>query len=97
MPLRTSREAVTFARPFSLRGVDGVHPPGTYTVETDEELIDGLSFPAYRRVVAVIFLPSRPGGTVDGRMASVDPRELRTALERDALPKQVVGDHDLGG
>ncbi|HEX6015704.1 MAG TPA: hypothetical protein VFY87_28650 [Geminicoccaceae bacterium] len=86
MTLRTGRETVTFARPFSLRGVDGVHPLGAYTVETDEELVDGLSFPAYRRVAGVIFLPSRPGGTVDGRMASIDLRELRAALERDALP-----------
>jgi hypothetical protein len=86
MTLRTGRETVTFARPFSLRGVDGVHPPGAYTVETDEELIDGLSFPAYRRVATVIFLPSRPGGTVAGQMATIDPRELQAALDRDAPP-----------
>ena len=41
----TSRRTVTFARPFSLRGIDGVRPAGTYTVETEEELIEGLSFP----------------------------------------------------
>ena len=36
---RTSRESVTFARPFSLRGVGSVQPAGTYVVETEEELI----------------------------------------------------------
>ena len=44
MDRRTSRRTVTFARPFSLRGIDGVQPAGTYVVETDEELIQGLSF-----------------------------------------------------
>ncbi len=79
---RTSRKTVTFARPFSLRGIDGVQPAGAYTVETEEELIEGLSFPAYRRVETVIFLPSRSGGT--DQVATVDPRELEVALARDA-------------
>ena len=82
MNRRTSRETVTFARPFSLRGIDGVQPAGTYTIETEEELIEGLSFPAYRRVQTVIFLPSRPGGT--DQVATVDPLELEAALARDA-------------
>jgi hypothetical protein len=82
MNRRTSRKTVTFARPFSLRGIDGVQPAGSYTVETEEELIEGLSFPVYRRVETVIFLPSRPGGT--DQVATVDPRELEAALARDA-------------
>ena len=82
MNRRTSRETVTFARPFSLRGIDGVQPAGTYAVETEEELIEGLSFPAYRRVETVIFLPSRSGGT--DQVTTVDPRELEAALAKDA-------------
>lgn len=82
MNRRTNRKTVTFARPFSLRGIDGVQPAGTYTVETEEELIEALSFPANRRVETVIFLPSRPGGT--GQVATVDPREPEAALAGDA-------------
>ena len=82
MNRRARRETVTFARPFSLRGIDGVQPAGTYTVETEEELIEGLSFPAYRRVETVILLPSRPGGT--DQVATVDPLELEAARARDA-------------
>jgi hypothetical protein len=81
---RTSRETVTFARPFSLRGVDGVQPAGTYVVETEEELIEGLSFPAYRRVATVMFLPAESGGTGWKQIAVVDSQELRAARERDA-------------
>ncbi len=84
MSLRTRRETVTFARPFTLRGIDGEQAAGTYLVETDEELIDGLSFLAWRRVATVMFLPSRPGGSALGRIATVDPLELAAARARDA-------------
>jgi hypothetical protein len=85
MTLRTTQKQVTFRRPFSLRGVDGVQPPGTYTVETEEELIEGLSFPAYRRIATSMFLPFRAGGTVSGQFALIDPPDLEAAQERDAL------------
>ena len=64
MTVRTSRKSVTFTQPFSLSGIDEVQPAGTYTVETDEELLPGLSFPAYRRVATLIFLRSRGGGPI---------------------------------
>ena len=84
MTLRTSRETVTFARPFSLRGLGAPQPAGTYAVETDEELIEGVSFPAYRRVATVMLLPSRPGGRELGRIVTIDPRELEATRARDA-------------
>jgi hypothetical protein len=42
--------------------LDEVQPPGTYAVNADEELIEGLSFLAYRRVATTIYLdlPARP-------------------------------------
>ncbi len=83
MTVRTSRKTVTFTQPFSLSGIE-VQPAGTYTVETDEELLPGLSFPAYRRIASLIFLRSRGGGPVVEEIASVDPLELQAAQERDA-------------
>jgi hypothetical protein len=59
----TSRE-VTFAYPFSLKGIDGELPPGTYTVEMVEEPIASVSFLAFRRVSTAIVL-SRPGRPVE--------------------------------
>jgi hypothetical protein len=84
MTVRTSRKTVTFKRPFSLSGIDEVQPAGSYTVETDEELLPGLSFPAYRRVATLIFLRSRGGGRVVEEVANIDPLELQAAQARDA-------------
>lgn len=77
--MRTSREHVTFDRPFSLRAVDGVQASGTYVVEIDEDLIEGLSFLAYRRVATTIYLPLPYGGSGSVQAVSVDPRELDLA------------------
>ena len=92
MTVRTSRKSVTFTQPFSLSGIDEVQPAGTYTVETDEELLPGLSFPAYRRVATLIFLRSR-GGAVE--VVNIDPLELQAAQERDA-GRHTLADYHSG-
>ena len=85
MTMRTISRTVTFSRPFMLRGIDGIQPAGTYTVETDEELIQELSFPAYRRIATLVLLPSQPGSAILTQIATIDPLELEIALERDAM------------
>jgi hypothetical protein len=92
MTVRTSRKTVTFTRPFCLSGIE-LQPAGTYTVETDEELLPGVSFPAYRRIASLIFLRSRAGGAVVDEIANVDPLELQAAQERDAGPDTLARYH----
>jgi hypothetical protein len=82
MTVRTSSKTVTFHRPFCVKGVDRLLPPGDYRVVTDEELIEGLSLHAYRRVATAIFVPAPTGSAVE--MATIDPVDLDAALERDA-------------
>ncbi|HYE52479.1 MAG TPA: hypothetical protein VEB20_22985 [Azospirillaceae bacterium] len=89
MPTRTASSTVTFTRPFRLTGVGEMLPAGTYTVETEEELIDGVSFPAYRRTATLLRIPPGPAGSAT-MVASIDPRELRAALEADAEPTSVA-------
>lgn len=81
MTIRTSRKAVTFRKPFSLEGVDRVLPAGTYEVVTDEELIEGLSFPVYRRIATMMIVPAQASSV---EMISVDPLDLAAAKDRDA-------------
>ncbi len=85
MTTRTTTKTVTFANPFTLRPLDEVLEPGDYAVETDEELLDGLSFMAYRRILALVHLPAQVGHPGTTRTLSVDPNELDAALTRDAF------------
>ena len=85
---------VLFARPFSLTGLDGLQPAGTYTIETEEELLEGLSFPVYRRIATVMLLPGRRGSMIMGQAVAVDPVELEAvAQESKTGPEQT---HDCG-
>lgn len=77
--MRTTRETVTFDHPFSLMAVDDVQPAGTYMIDIDEELIEGLSFLAYRRVATTIYLPLHQGHHGSVQAVRVDPRELTAA------------------
>lgn len=84
MMTRTNTETVTFQHPFVLDDLGETYPAGTYILETEEELLEGVSFPAYRRVSTLLHLltqPDRPGVT---KILSVDPEGLEAALLRDA-------------
>ena len=83
MTLRTHRETLVFTQPFTLSGVEDVQAPGAYMVQTDEELLEGLSFLAYRRLATIIFVPLRHGEPGSLQAITVDPRELADALARD--------------
>jgi hypothetical protein len=59
-------------------------PPGCYEIETEEELLMDVSFPAYRRLATYIFLPAQGQGRFSAQMSKIDPLELATAEEIDA-------------
>jgi hypothetical protein len=84
MTMRTSSKTITFLHPFKLSGVDDVQPAGRYVVETDEELIQGVSFPVYRRLSTLLRLAGSPGSTESARIIDIDPAELAAALAKDA-------------
>jgi hypothetical protein len=86
MTTRTRRKLMTFAQPFLLRSIDSVLPAGTYNIVTDEELIDGLSFLAYRRTATWIHLPSIATTTGCRQMILVQPSELEDGYESRMHP-----------
>jgi len=88
MTTRTIGKIVTFAHPFTLKGVDRILPAGSYRVVTDEELIEELSFPVYRRVSTMIFVPAESHRASSVEMVAVDPRDLQEAEDRDAGTSQ---------
>ena len=77
----TTRKLVTFPQPFLLRAIDAVVPAGAYNVDTDEELIDGLSFLAYRRTATWIHVPSITTKSGSSQMILVQPSELEGGYE----------------
>ena len=89
MTVRTTSRTVTFVHPFDLSGTDEVQPAGTYTVETDEELLQASSIPAYRRIATLLLL-ERTTGTVLAQIVETNPVELAGALARDAQPDETV-------
>lgn len=84
MTTRTSKKTVTFRQPFQLCEAEAAWPAGDYVVETDEELLEGLSFPAYRRILTVISRQPGPGVPAITRALTIDPDVLEAALRRDA-------------
>jgi hypothetical protein len=92
MNMRTTREIVNFSSSFSLEDAGRVMPAGSYQVVTDEELIEGLSFPAYRRIATSILVPAQSyQGSVE--MVTVDPLKLAAAQARDAA----AASNSIGG
>src|SRR6187200_3257639 len=89
MIVRTTSKTVTFMHPFSLSGTDELQPAGTYTVETDEELLQASSIPAYRRIATLLRL-ERTTGTVLGQIIETNPVELTGALARDAQQNETT-------
>lgn len=83
MMTRTHSKSVIFSHPFELKGVDRKLPPGNYRVVTDEELIEELSFPVYRRVSTMMFVPAQSHRASSVEMVAIDPRDLQAAQDRD--------------
>ena len=83
MTTRSHSKSVLFSHSFELKGIDRILPPGEYRIVTDEELIEELSFPVYRRVATIIFVPAESYRTSSIEMVAIDPQELQAAQERD--------------
>ena len=81
MTTRTTRKKVIFLHSFTLKDVDRTLPPGEYAIVTDEELIEGLSFPVYHRISTMIFVPG-PSRRIE--MVAIDALDLQAAQDRDA-------------
>lgn len=89
---RTKRTSLLFRAPFKLAGVDHALPAGTYEIIADEELIEGLSFPVYRRVATWIMAPSAAlSGT---EMLAVEPGQLAQAHDLDSKLSPRSGNGD---
>ena len=84
MTMRSRRETVHFRHPFRIKGIDRQLAAGAYEVITDEEMIEGLSFPAFRRVATIIMVPVEPPRHAMVEMISISAVDLSDAQRIDA-------------
>ena len=92
MPVRTTSKTVTFKRPFIIGGFDQLQPPGSYTIDTEEEQLDAVSHPVWKRLATVIAI-NNAGATEYRR---IDPDELHKALMRDGQQEDPNGQPPKG-
>jgi hypothetical protein len=79
METRSSSREISFRRPFLLGGLDGVQPPGAYTVLMEEERLDTPSVTAWR-LLSLTLMINRAGVT---EHVPIDRQDLDDALVRD--------------
>ncbi|MDE3876884.1 hypothetical protein I7G55_22970 [Sinorhizobium meliloti] len=84
---RTKHRTVHFDKPFWISGLSEMVTAGDYAVDEEEELIEGLSWSAYRRVATFITLPATTENKYRMRLVPIDPEELEGLIafdQRDA-------------
>jgi hypothetical protein len=84
MTTRSRRETITFKHPFRIEGIDRLLSAGAYEIITDEEMIEGLSFPAFRRVATMIMVPAAAPHVATTEMISISSVALSDAQRIDA-------------
>ena len=91
---RSTSSTVRFLNPFTLPGYPGEMPAGEYEVIVEEELLQGLSFAAYRRTAT--YLTVRGKGRHAGRteLRAVFGNDLKDALTRDQALIKVSNQSD---
>lgn len=83
MNLRSSRSTVTFSNAFTVSGYSDELPAGNYEVLVEEELLQGLSFEAYRRTATYMMVHGKGGRGGRTEIRVITESDLKKALSRD--------------
>jgi hypothetical protein len=86
MTSRSRREAIHFKHPLLIKDVDRLLPPGDYEVITDEEMIESLSFPSFRRVATMILIPGAAPFSRENDLDQFGRSCGRAAPRRECIP-----------
>jgi hypothetical protein len=78
-----TQTVVHFSSAFRLPGFDAPQPAGDYRVDNDEELVEGISRFAWRRIGAFIHLPAIATHASTQQMVPINPADLEAALAKD--------------
>jgi hypothetical protein len=78
---RSRRETVVFKHPFRIASIERLLPAGSYEVITDEESMEGLSFPYIRRVATMMMVPAPPPRSSSVEMVTISSIDLSDSRE----------------
>jgi OpgC protein len=78
---RSRRETVLFKHPFRIASVERLLPAGSYEVITDEESMDGLSFPSFQPVATMMMVPAPPPRSSCVEMVTISSIDLSDSRE----------------
>lgn len=81
---KTSERLIEFRHPFQIGALVTPLEAGTYRMTVEEELIEGLSFPAYRTVSSHLEIPAIGHALGRSQYLQVTVEEIDTALQQDA-------------
>jgi len=96
MTMRARDKRVTFLHPFTLNGLEGVQPSGTYSVETRDEHNGFLPFLKDNRTSTWIRVCRSPGIAGVLQVVNIDSLDLAAALMRDAMLAEQQGQSSRG-
>jgi hypothetical protein len=83
MQTRSTTEIVQFRHPFAIRSNPGAMPAGRYAIHVEEEMLEGISFAAWRRTSMTITRQDPPAGHLRQALPLL-PAELEAARAADA-------------
>lgn len=83
MLTRSTRSKVTFSNAFTIGECKDEFPSGTYEIVVEEELLQGLSFEAYRRTATYLMVRGRGSQAGQTMLYKTTQEDLEHAIARD--------------
>ena len=90
----STRSMVTFSKDFTIGDNQRELPAGTYEIVVEEELIQGLSFEAYRRTATYLMVRGRGSNAGQTTMQTTLKEELEHAMACDRALFETTNDSE---
>lgn len=94
MLTRSTRSQVTFSNDFTIGDSQRKFPAGTYEIVVEEELLQGLSFEAYRRTATYLMVRERGRNVGQTTMHMTTIEDLEHAIASDRALSETTNHSD---
>jgi hypothetical protein len=91
---RSTRSMVTFSNDFIIGDNRRELPPGTYEILVEEELMQSLSFEAYRRTATYLMVRGRGSNAGQTTMQVITQEDLEHAIACDRALSETTKNSD---